>query len=641
MMVLTKNIKILRVYFLMPVILLCLSIFRCSGQKYTISDSTYVLKRLNDANAFLSPNPDKCLRETDSFLVISRAIGYPRGTAVGLKIKGQLKADAGNMNQAKIYFDSALAVCDMYHLNKTKAAISQAMGNMYSQKGDYNKAFEYYEQSLKTRQLLHDTDNMASCYNSMATTLGQMNYYQDAFKYFFIALDLYRLKKDSTNVAFIYVNLSTAYRNLKNYKEEYKYLSASNRIYASLRDSASLKYNYNQMGDYYKSTGNNDSALFFYLKALSFYREIKEYEGLSDVLNEIGDIYISEKDYQRAGRYFKESLDIATGIANRFRIYSAERHLADAYEGMGDHQKAYQYLLQSDKLHDSLLGKEQQDKLAELTTRFGVKETEAKNALLQKETHVQKLKLRQKNILTGGAFAALFGFFIVALLLFRQSKLRANQLKTELEQKQLRAQMNPHFIFNCLNSIQHFVVANDVKNANKYLSGFASLMRQTLENSKETTIALRKEIEYLENYLTLESMRFEHGFDFEISCAENLNTDALEIPPMIIQPFIENAIRHGLRYLENKRGKLKIEFYQVGNHLVCRVDDNGIGREESQKIKMSSAVVYESQGMELTRQRLALVSRSSGADYKIEIDDKRNRQGEPDGTTVIINFPLT
>jgi LytS/YehU family sensor histidine kinase len=259
---------------------------------------------------------------------------------------------------------------------------------------------------------------------------------------------------------------------------------------------------------------------------------------------------------------------------------------------------------------------------------------------LQKENDLQRLRLQRKNYLIFGAITSLMVFLLIGLLLFRQNKLRANQQKTELEQKQLRAQMNPHFIFNCLNSIQHFVVINDVLNANKYLSGFASLMRQTLENSKEGTITLSKEIAYLENYLALELMRFKDKFTADLVCAENIDINAVKIPAMIIQPFIENAIRHGLNFLDKKQGKLVIKFYLKDGDLFCEIDDNGIGRMQSQKLKEHTNIIYESQGMELTRQRLALVSKSSGSDYSIAIIDKRSVQNEPEGTTVIIKFPV-
>ena len=200
--------------------------------------------------------------------------------------------------------------------------------------------------------------------------------------------------------------------------------------------------------------------------------------------------------------------------------------------------------------------------------------------------------------------------------------------------------MNPHFIFNCLNSIQHFVVINDVKKANKYLTGFASLMRQTLENSKDDIITLKKELAYLDNYLALELMRFKDRFAVEINCAENIDASAIKIPSMIIQPFVENAIRHGLCFLKERTGKLTIKFYLKGNNLFCEVDDNGIGRIQSQKLKAETNIMYESQGMSLTRQRLAIVSKSSGYDYSVVVKDKIDGQNGSEGTTVIIKFPV-
>ncbi len=191
-----------------------------------------------------------------------------------------------------------------------------------------------------------------------------------------------------------------------------------------------------------------------------------------------------------------------------------------------------------------------------------MKDIEATNKSLQKENELQRLKLQRKNMLIYGSAGFVLLMFVFVILYFRHSRLRTAQEKTELEQRQLRAQMNPHFVFNCLNSIQHFVVAGDVRNANKYLTGFAQLMRQTLEHSKAGTITLRKELAYLENYITLELMRYENKFSASITCADDIDPDGIEIPAMIVQPFIENAIRHGICYLENVPGELSVRFYK-------------------------------------------------------------------------------
>jgi sensor histidine kinase YesM len=210
----------------------------------------------------------------------------------------------------------------------------------------------------------------------------------------------------------------------------------------------------------------------------------------------------------------------------------------------------------------------------------------------------------------------------------------------EMELKSLYAQMNPHFIFNCLNSIQRFVMENDKLNANKYLADFAQLMRQTLDNSKDGIITLTNEVEYLENYISFEHMRFKDKFSYAIEVDPGIQRDRIELPSMIIQPFVENAIRHGLNNLEKRPGLLRIRFYRRKNFLYCMVDDNGIGMDEAQKLKERAFIKYQSHGMDLTRKRLALVSKMQRDDYKIFVTSKRGSDKNPEGTTVIIKFPL-
>ena len=135
-------------------------------------------------------------------------------------------------------------------------------------------------------------------------------------------------------------------------------------------------------------------------------------------------------------------------------------------------------------------------------------------------------------------------------------------------------------------------------------------------------------------------MRFENKFTYEIICDKSVETNSVEIPPMIIQPFAENAIRHGLRYLEGNTGKLRINFNKQDENIICEVDDNGIGRVKSQQLKTLSHIEYQSRGMELTRKRLELISRVTNSDFRIEVTDKKDEQGKPLGTKVIIKFPI-
>lgn len=202
--------------------------------------------------------------------------------------------------------------------------------------------------------------------------------------------------------------------------------------------------------------------------------------------------------------------------------------------------------------------------------------------------------------------------------------------------KALRAQLNPHFIFNSLGSIQHLIVFEKKEAALKYLSKFSHLMRTLLENSIETNIVLSDEINLLHQYLELEALRFDASFEYAIHIDDTINADAEEVPMLIIQPFIENAILYGLLNKKEADKKLNICFRKEKNHIICEVDDNGIGRSAAKSIKSPYKKLTKSRGLELTEKRLQKLHRSE--EKNIEIIDKMDTYGIPIGTRVIIKI---
>ncbi len=209
----------------------------------------------------------------------------------------------------------------------------------------------------------------------------------------------------------------------------------------------------------------------------------------------------------------------------------------------------------------------------------------------------------------------------------------------ELEQMALKSQMNPHFIFNCLNSIQHYVIDKDIPAANDFISKFSRLIRLTLENSSKKDISLADEITYISTYLELEQKRFEDRFSFEIIYS-GINKQDYFIPPMILQPYIENAIRHGVRYRDDKKGKIMIKMETENEYLVCTISDNGIGRKISQQYKSKTPIEYQSKGMELTFRRVEMFNKSHLSKISIQVNDLEDDQNMGIGTEVIIYFPL-
>jgi ligand-binding sensor domain-containing protein/putative methionine-R-sulfoxide reductase with GAF domain len=214
------------------------------------------------------------------------------------------------------------------------------------------------------------------------------------------------------------------------------------------------------------------------------------------------------------------------------------------------------------------------------------------------------------------------------------------QKMAEAEMQALRAQMNPHFIFNCLNSINRYIVKSDHKTASLYLTRFAKLIRLILDNSNTKSITLHNELEALRLYVEMESIRFEKKFHYTIAVADNIQQDSVYLPPLIIQPYVENAIWHGLLHMESA-GELRITIYKESEYLLkCIIEDNGIGREKAKELKSKSVSQKKSLGMRLTEDRLALLNKGQDATLAVVIEDLKTDEGQASGTKVVLRIPI-
>jgi tetratricopeptide (TPR) repeat protein len=201
--------------------------------------------------------------------------------------------------------------------------------------------------------------------------------------------------------------------------------------------------------------------------------------------------------------------------------------------------------------------------------------------------------------------------------------------------KSLRSQMNPHFIFNALNSVNHFIAQQDERSANKFLSEFSQLMRLVLDNSQQDFITLNKEQEMLSLYIKLEHYRFRDKFDYEFHVSDEINGELVGLPPMLIQPYIENAVWHGLRYKESK-GKLAVRFSKQENEIEVQIEDDGIGRQKSLELKTTNQKKHNSTGLKNIHERLSIINKVYHSNYRVAIEDL------PDGggTKVRIHLPV-
>jgi LytS/YehU family sensor histidine kinase len=218
-------------------------------------------------------------------------------------------------------------------------------------------------------------------------------------------------------------------------------------------------------------------------------------------------------------------------------------------------------------------------------------------------------------------------------------KMQINNRMTELEQMALKAQMNPHFIFNSLNSVQQYVIDKDLLGANKFITEFSRLIRLTLDISSKTKISVYEEISYLATYLELEKTKFEDKFSYSVVVSPDIDTSDWFIPPMILQPYVENSIRHGVRYRHDKEGYIRVSFRMDEQYLICEVEDNGVGRKKAGQYKSAMPIEYQSKGMTLTAKRIEMLNKNNGAPVLIEIEDL-GQDNMAAGTKVTLRFPL-
>ncbi|WP_339337967.1 MULTISPECIES: tetratricopeptide repeat-containing sensor histidine kinase [unclassified Croceitalea] len=344
------------------------------------------------------------------------------------------------------------------------------------------------------------------------------------------------------------------------------------------------------------------------------------------------EVYMYNHDLEKAETYAQASLNAVKSLNNLYTETKALQTLARIQEKKGDYKGALENFKAYTILNDSLINVDRKVEISRKEIQF---EADKKETLALAETERQRF-IKNASIFGGSGIilASLFAFVLYrrkqkADTAKKEAEFRATVADVEL--KALRAQMNPHFIFNSLNSIGDYILKNDSQEASDYLGKFARLMRMTLENSDKKEITLMEDITLLRTYLGIEQKRFDHSFDFKIEVTDYLDIDKVLVPPMLLQPFVENSIIHGLSTMENN-GKVDVTFATHNNELVCTVVDNGVGRKPAKKSVGRNG--KSSKGIAITQNRIDILNRTKNANGAIKIIDKTI------GTKVVVTLPL-
>ncbi len=417
------------------------------------------------------------------------------------------------------------------------------------------------------------------------------------------------LAKDYTNLADINVqqnNIPKAAENLGNAYEISRNSLPSQAIIINQK-----------MTDLYVDNKNFDKAIEVKKKVLKedFVRDNSQ-EKVNQI-QQLADIYLQKNDIEEAVDLYKNAYQISIEKGHTLEAHKSVKILDSLYQNSGNTDASL-------NLYRDFLNKlpplVKNDR--SLVDAKIVEETEGKIALLEKEKRLNEELMRKKNIFNYSLIATLIILSGLVFFIFRTlKKVQVKNKKIELQS--LRREMNPHFIFNSLNSVNQFIATNNELEANQYLTKFSKLMRGVMENSTEDFIPFQQELDLLQNYLSLEKTRFTDKFNFDISVDENLNQQNLLIPGMLIQPFLENAIWHGLRY-RTEKGFLKLHFEKENQYLKIAIKDNGIGIEESKKQKTIHQKNREGRGMKNTLERIRLLNDLYKKEIRCSIKDSDN-----------------
>lgn len=387
-----------------------------------------------------------------------------------------------------------------------------------------------------------------------------------------------------------------------------------------------------------KDQGKYDDEINLRKQSIEYNLETENLPEVSRDKVAISESFAAKGDIPEAIKEAEEAAVIADTIENPKEQVHAYLALADLYEKNNSNSKA----LTAYKKYSKAVAKAEelnQERLTEkselIQKQQDIEQLSKDVSIGQREAKIHDQTVFRQELIIYGLLLIILIIAVASYFIYRsaQASKTANQM---LALKSLRSQMNPHFIFNALNSVNHFVAQQDERTANKFLSEFSQLMRLVLENSQEDFIPLFKEQEILTLYLKLEHYRFRDKFDYEINIDENISTETVEVPPMLIQPYIENAVWHGLRYKETK-GKLTLNISVENNFLVVEVTDDGIGRKKSVELKTTNQRKHNSTGLKNIQERLQIINKVYKTHYRVDIEDVTD-QG---GTRVRIYLPLT
>ena len=560
-----------------------------------------------------------------------------------------------------------------------------ALGIIQRNISNYDKSISLHESAKEYAEKSKSDELYIISLNMIGVVYRRMDIIKPALDFHTRALEAaYAVTNPSPNIKYNIAvsqnSIGNIYLALQQYDLALEQFKKSLKIEEELGNKLGLAINYHNIGYAEEAKGNLETALDNYEKSLGFNNEINSDIGRVICNTSIAGVYIKQKKYEAAKPIIEEALTKAINLGDQFYIASSyinlgqlqlgmnnineaettlkkaleiseefrlnssiaesNRLLSEISETQNNYDEALQYFQEAVAIEKTILTEKNLRYVNDIVVDYEneLKNNQIKALASEKEAIMQRLEQNKK----------LFWYFMVALVLIAIVLIIVNRTRTlkrekhilTLEQDMLRSQMNPHFIFNTLNSIKLYIINNEKVNAVFYLNKFSKLIRKILMASKEKDTSLHEELETMKIYMTIENIRFSNEIDFQVNVDESINTEPIRVPSLILQPFLENALWHGLSSKkENKKIELNVK-PNSKNSVKIEILDNGIGRKASGEINKNKRLQRKSVGIELTKARLANFSKAFNSGYTLNIEDLY-KNDKPSGTKVTLQIPTT
>lgn len=511
------------------------------------------------------------------------------------------------MDDASEYLEKASRLLRNFPDERLTARITCREGYMHLRYSNYSKAIELLLEAdknltrLQTSLQLKDHYFLTLIHSGLGKVYERNDDDEKSVRSYLKVVNMCEAMGMRSRLSWHYLNVGNGYMAMVDYENAECYFKKAIDIaddssqQARASAYANMGYCAFEKEEYQKAIGLFDLAERLYKE-----RSEQDFFNFSNIELWRGRLYVELEDYSRAMEHFMQAFQYAHNIEDFKQLSNVCKEIATLYAEVEDFKNAYEYQVLHSRMEEQYLEQLEKRKQIELEIKYEAE---------KKRQEAELLRLQA----------------------------------TKLQLKALRAQMNPHFMYNALNSIQNYITSNEITFAAKYLAKFANLMRQSLDYSDLEIISLEKEIKFLEDYLYInEKLRFEGQLKYEIIVDDDIEEDILGVPTMIVQPYVENAIEHGLR--TKKDGVVKVTFSLLDDdNILCVVEDNGIGREKARQIRQQDPNYqnHRSRGTNITEKRLQILHHSKSQNVFVKTIDLQNaRTKEPRGTRVEIQIPI-